>query len=143
MLYQKNDCISFGKEFLPMPDDMPPAVDSLPVLIVDDEPAILDLLRSVLEDEGFTVITASNGTDALSLIQRTPVALVLTDLMMPLVSGINLARQLRSSPQTASIPLLLMSAAMPQQVNPIFAAVIHKPFAVDTVVSIVRQFLPG
>jgi CheY-like chemotaxis protein len=143
MLYQKNDCISFGKEFLPMPDDMPPPADSLPVLIVDDEPAILDLLRSVLEDEGFTVITASNGAAALYLIQRTPIALVLTDLMMPLVSGIDLARQLHSSPQTASIPLLLMSAAMPQQINPIFATVIYKPFAVDTVVSIVRQFLPG
>ena len=126
-----------------MPDDMPPTGDSLPVLIVDDEPAILDLLRAILEDEGFTVMSASNGASALYLIQRTPIALVLTDLMMPLVSGIDLARQLHSSPQTASIPLLLMSAAMPQQVNPIFAAVIHKPFAVDTVVGIVRQFLPG
>jgi CheY-like chemotaxis protein len=124
-----------------MPDDMPPAASS-PVLIVDDEPAILDLLRSVLEDEGFTVMTASNGAAALYLIQQTPIALVLTDLMMPLVSGIDLARQLHSNPQTASIPLLLMSAAMPQQVSTIFAAVIHKPFAVDTVVSIVRQFLP-
>lgn len=126
-----------------MPDDMLPAGNSLPVLIVDDEPAILDLLRAILEDEGFTVMTASNGTAALYLIQRTPVALVLTDLMMPLVSGLDLARQLRSSPQTANIPLLLMSAALPQQVNPIFTAVIPKPFAVDTVVSIVRQFLPG
>src|SRR6476660_6469002 len=123
--------MSFGNERVPIPDDIPPAAASLPVLIVDDEPHILDLLRDVLEDEGFTVITASNGAAALYLIQRSPVALVLTDLMMPFVSGIDLARQLHSSPQTANIPLLLMSAAMPAHVSPIFAAVIHKPFVVD------------
>ena len=117
--------------------------DQRRVLVADDEPDLLYAIKLYLEDEGFTVITASNGAGALYLIQRTPIALVLTDLMMPLVSGIDLARQLRSSPQTASIPLLLMSAAMPQQAYPIFAAVIHKPFAVDTVVRIVRQFLPG
>jgi len=127
----------------PVPDDMPPAAGSLPVLIVDDEPAIVDLLRAVLEDEGFTVVTASNGAAALYLIQRTPVALVLTDLMMPLVSGMDLARQLHSNSQTANIPLLLMSAAMPAQVSPIFAAVIHKPFVIDKVIDILRQFLPG
>jgi DNA-binding response OmpR family regulator len=125
-----------------MPDAHPPEAKPLPVLIVDDEPNILDLLRDVLEEEGFTVITASNGAAALYLIQRIPVALVLTDLMMPLVSGIDLAHQLRSIPETATIPLLLMSAAMPEHVNSIFAAVIHKPFEVDAVVDIVRQFLP-
>jgi CheY-like chemotaxis protein len=134
--------MSFGNELLPMPDDIPPEAASLPVLIVDDEPHILDLLRDVLEDEGFTVITASNGAAALYLIQRSPVALVLTDLMMPFVSGIDLARQLHSNPQTATVPLLLMSAVMPQQVSSIFAAVIHKPFEVDALVQLVRQFLP-
>lgn len=125
-----------------MPNTTSPEAISLPVLIVDDEPNILNLLRDVLEEEGLMVITASNGAAALYLIQRTPVALVLTDLMMPFVSGLDLARQLHGNPQTATIPLLLMSAAMPQQISPIFAAVIYKPFAVDTVVQIVRQFLP-
>lgn len=125
-----------------MPDDTSPEASLLPVLIVDDEPIILDLLRDVLEDEGFRVVTASNGAAALYLIQRTPVALVLTDLMMPFVSGIDLARQLHSNPQTAAIPLVLMSAALPQQVSDIFAAVIHKPFDVDTIVRVVRQLLP-
>ena len=125
-----------------MPDDIPPEAASLPVLIVDDEPNILDLLRDVLEDEGFTVITASNGAAALYLIQRSPVALVRTDLMMPFVSCVDLARQLHSNPQTATVPLLLMSAVMPQQVSDIFAAVIRKPFEVDAIVRIVRQFLP-
>lgn len=125
-----------------MPDHIPPAAGALPVLIVDDEPHILNLLCAVLEEEGLSVITASNGAAALYLIQRTPVALVLTDLMMPMVSGLDLAHQIHSNSQTASIPLLLMSAAMPHQASALFAAVIHKPFALDAVVRMVRQFLP-
>jgi len=120
----------------------PPQAVSLPVLIVDDEPFILILIRDILEEQGLAVITASNGVAALYLIQQTPIALVLTDLMMPMVSGIELARQLHSNPQTAHIPLLLMSAAMPEPPSSIFAAVIHKPFAIDGLVHNVRQFMP-
>jgi CheY-like chemotaxis protein len=138
----ERDLRSLANERVSKPDDIPPEAASRPVLIVDDEPIILDLLRDVLQDEGFTVITANNGAAALYLIERTPVALVLTDLMMPFVSGIDLAQQLHSNPQTAGIPLLLMSAVMPRQVGHIFAAVIHKPFEVDAIVRIVRQFLP-
>ena len=126
-----------------MLDARPPQAVSLPVLIVDDEPHILTLLRDVFEEDGLTVITVSNGAAALYLIQRTPIALVLTDLMMPMVSGLELAHQLHSNPQTAHIPLLLMSATMPQPPSPIFAAVIHKPFAIEGLVGIVRQFLPN
>ena len=114
-----------------------------PVLIVDDEPVILELLRDVLEEAGFEVLTASNGAAALYVIQRTPVALVLTDFMMPNVTGIELAQQLHTNPQTATIPLLLMSAALPQPVGDAFAAVIHKPFAIENMVEIVRRFLPA
>jgi CheY-like chemotaxis protein len=120
-----------------------PKAASLPVLIVDDEPEILDLLRDILEYEGFTVIVATNGALALKQIHRVPVALVLTDLMMPFVSGVELARQVHNNSQTATIPVVLMSAAMPEHVDDIFAAVIHKPFSVDTIVRIVRQCLPG
>ena len=125
-----------------MPDDILPEAASRPVLIVDDKSHILDLLCDILEDEGFTVITANNGAVALRLIQQAPIALVLTDLMMPFVSGVDLARQLQSDPQTATIPVLLMSAAAPQHVSASFAAVIHKPFEIDAIVRIIHQFLP-
>ena len=120
----------------------PPLKRPRPVLIVDDEPTILDLLRDVLEDEGIAVLTAANGAAALALIRRTPVALVLTDLMMPRLTGTELARQLHSDPQTTKIPLILMSAISPQQGGDTFVAMIQKPFSVDSVVKVVRQFLP-
>lgn len=127
----------------PLSDVIPPETASLAVLIVDDEPNILDLLRDILEAEGYTVVTANNGAAALYQIQRSPIALVLTDFMMPFASGIDLARQIHRNPHTALIPLVLMSAAVPEQVSDIFAAVIHKPFSIDTIVHVVRQLLPG
>ena len=116
---------------------------SRPVLIADDEPVILDLLRDVLEEAGFAVMTVSNGAAALNLVRRTPVALILTDLMMPNISGLELAQQIRSNPQTAAIPIVLMSAAMPQRVDDSFTAVIHKPFEIDQIVQVVRKLLPA
>ena len=122
-----------------MSDSRPSPSPSLPLLIVDDEPEIANLLRDVFEDEGYRVLTASNGTAALSLLQRTPVALVVTDLMMPQLSGLELAQRLRSNPQTATIPLILMSAALPHEVSDLFALVIKKPFTIDAIVRAVRQ----
>jgi CheY-like chemotaxis protein len=57
----------------------------LPLLIVDDEPPILDLLHETLQDAGYPVLTASNGREALAIAEQTRLALVLTDVMMPYV----------------------------------------------------------
>ncbi|MDQ2999015.1 MAG: response regulator [Chloroflexota bacterium] len=122
--------------------DAPALPTALPLLIVDDEPEILDLLHTILEEEGFRVLAARNGAAALDLVQRTPVSLVLTDLMMPQLSGLELAQRLRSEPQTAAIPLVLMSAALPPQVGDVFTAVIQKPFVIDALLRIVRELLP-
>jgi CheY-like chemotaxis protein len=125
-----------------MSDAVPSLPASLPLLIVDDEPEILDLLRNVLEDAGFAVLTASNGAVAFSLLQHTPVALVITDFMMPQLSGLGLAQRLRNNPQTVAIPLILMSAVMPQQVSGMFAMFVQKPFSIDVIVDLVQQMLP-
>jgi len=124
-----------------MPDIVPARSPALPILVVDDEDEIVNLLCAVLEDDGFRVLTAKNGADALTLIQQNPVALVLTDLMMPQGSGLDLARRLRGDPQTARIPIILMSAAMPRQVSQLFTHVIHKPFSIDVVIDMVHQLL--
>ena len=128
------------QEDLPSSTDAAPGARVLPVLIVDDDLQIVDMLRNVLEDAGFAVLTAGDGEAALSLLQHTPVALVLTDLMMPQLTGLQLAQQMRSDPRTAVIPVLVMSAALPPHMPDVFAAVIPKPFALDDLVTSVRQF---
>jgi two-component system cell cycle response regulator len=96
--------MSSEHDTLPSSNAASPALPALPILIVDDDPFMLDLLRDVLEAAGFVVLTAGDGKAALALLQHTPVALVLTDLMMPNVTGLQLAQQLWSNPETAAIP---------------------------------------
>jgi len=128
------------QESLPSSTAPASAPHALPVLIVDDEPAILEMLRDVLQEAGFVVLTEHDGKAALDLLAHTRVALVLTDLMMPQVTGLQLAQQLRSDPRRAAIPVLVMTAALPPHLADVFAAVLPKPFAMDDLVAIVRQF---
>ena len=127
-------------EFLPASNADSPFPDALPVLIVDDDPVILAMLRDVLEEAGMVVLTARDGKAALALLQRTPVGLVLTDLMMPFVTGFQLAQQLHSNPASAGVPVVLMSAALPPHLADVFAAIVPKPFVLDELVETVRQF---
>jgi len=128
----------------------PPSSDSRmttpplgPILIVDDEPVILEMLCDVLAEEGFEVITARDGRAALALLQQTTVVLVLMDFMMPHMDGIELAEALRRDRRTAAIPLVLMTAVTLPRVTTPFVAVLRKPFALDKLVRLVRQFGPG
>jgi two-component system, OmpR family, response regulator VicR len=94
--------------------EMTSSKSMLPVLIVDDDLAVVNLLRTVLQEEGFPVETANNAGAALFFVlERTPVALVVTDFMMPGLSGLEFADVLRHDPRTATVPVILMSAFPP------------------------------
>src|SRR2546430_871031 len=74
------------------------------ILIVDDEPGILDSLQKVFERESLRVLTAPGGAEALELLRREPVSILLTDLVMPGMSGLDLLKASRSlSPETETI----------------------------------------
>ena len=77
------------------------------ILIVEDDGDLLEVLKFVLEDEGYRVSTAEGGADALSLAASEEVNLVLLDIEMPGISGIEVARRLRADPRTANIVLAL------------------------------------
>ena len=80
------------------------------VLLVEDEPAQREVLAYNLQAEGFVVTQASNGEEALLLIQEAKPDLVLLDWMMPLVSGLEVCRRLKMRPETRSIPIIMLSA---------------------------------
>lgn len=127
----------------PSSDEMASSKPALPVLVVDDDPVVLDMLRTVLQEEGFPVEAANNAGAALFFVlERTPVALVVTDFMMPGLSGLEFADVLRRDPRTATVPVILMSAFPPPDVETRVAAVIAKPFELDELVRLVRQFWP-
>jgi DNA-binding response OmpR family regulator len=80
------------------------------VLIVEDEPDIRDLLGFHLEREGYLVSTARTGADALRQIATSPPDLVLLDLMLPEVDGLEVCRRLRREPRTTSLPIVMLTA---------------------------------
>ena len=88
---------------------MAPSADPS-VLLVDDEPDILDLLSYNLEREGFQVATASNGADALKQAQAHPPDVVVLDVMMPRMDGIETCRRFREDAALRLIPILMLTA---------------------------------
>ncbi|BBC24625.1 sensor histidine kinase [Pseudanabaena sp. ABRG5-3] len=80
------------------------------LLIVDDVPDNLFLVRTILEEEGYEIITASNGYEALKIIESEPIDLVLLDVMMPLMDGYEVTRRIRAMKDLPFIPILLITA---------------------------------
>ena len=80
------------------------------VLLVEDEPAQREVLAYNLEAEGFRVVQASNGEDALMLVEEDTPDIIILDWMMPEVSGIEVCRRLKIRPETRAIPIIMLSA---------------------------------
>jgi CheY-like chemotaxis protein len=77
------------------------------ILIVEDDGALLEVLRYVFEDEGYQVSTADNGADALQMIAVTRIDLVVLDCSMSKMSGFEVARTLRADERTSQVPIAL------------------------------------
>ena len=80
------------------------------VLIVEDEAPLVTMLRYNLEREGFSVEAAADGEEALLCIAERPPDAVLLDWMLPLVSGLEVCRQIRRAPATRSLPVIMLTA---------------------------------
>jgi CheY-like chemotaxis protein len=81
------------------------------VLIVEDERDLLDSLRDFFEDEGYSVLTAENGAEALALLASSdPPSVVVLDLMMPIVDGNEVFAQMRREPRLAAVPVIVSTS---------------------------------
>src|SRR5687767_3368284 len=84
--------------------------DSLPkILIVDDEPSNLILLERVFHRH-YEVVCAENGRDALGILEQSPIDIVLLDIMMPMMTGLQVLQVIRSQPALVELPVVLVSA---------------------------------
>ncbi len=81
------------------------------VLIVDDELPIAETLCELLQAEGYETVSAGNGKEALAAFDTTSPDLVVSDVMMPLLDGRELVREIRASPRGHRLPIILISAA--------------------------------
>jgi CheY-like chemotaxis protein len=84
------------------------------VLVVDDDPVIQKLLQVNFEMEGYSVITAGDGEEGLAKAQAEHPDAVVLDVMMPKMDGLEVARRLKSDPDTEGIPIILLSAKAQQ-----------------------------
>jgi CheY-like chemotaxis protein len=114
------------------------------ILLVDDESAILDALRAVLEDAGYGVVTAGNGAEGLMRLREAHPDLVLTDTMMPVLDGVGLVRQIKAEPDYRSIPVIMMSAArwaLPKEDQSKVATFFQKPFDLDALLATIGKLI--
>ncbi len=85
-------------------------MDSGKILIVDDEPDIVEFLRYNLEKEGFTVLAAHNGEDGIRIAERERPDLIILDIMMPIMDGVEVCRHLRSRPEFSKTLIAFLTA---------------------------------
>ena len=113
----------------------------LRILIAEDDPTIAEMIQDVLSDEGYTVAHARDGLDALERINRERYALLIADLMMPRMDGRGLRAALANNPDTASLPVILMSATsnLLASDRTSFAGVLAKPFHLDVLSELVAR----
>src|SRR5919106_1853922 len=110
------------------------------VLVADDEPAVLEVLTEVVEDLGHQVVRAHDGREALHIAKQQHPQLVVTDHMMPRLSGVELCRAMRSDDDLRYVPVILLSAALPPEANEA-SAFLAKPFELEEFESLVTRTL--
>ena len=81
-----------------------------PILVVDDDPNSLDIVKTYLESRGYTVATATDGKDALAKLEELQPALLLLDVMMPGMDGWEVARVVKNHPKFRSVRVIMLTA---------------------------------
>lgn len=117
------------------------------ILVIDDEPSVLDVLRKILQLEGYEVITAANGEEGLELFRQFPCDLVITDMVMPVKDGLQTILDLRK--EKPDIPVVAMSGGgtISKERYLVIAGyldkviTIPKPFSVESITGAVTTLL--
>ena len=116
----------------------------LTILVVDDEFGVAEVLESILEDEGYRVVTAINGRQGLARFAEGIPNLVLLDYMMPIMGGAAMLAAMRADPMLAAVPVVMMSSldeATVRQECGDAVGFLRKPFRVEGVIATVRRAL--
>lgn len=117
------------------------------VLIADDDPAILRLIKTIVEKEGFTVLAARDGKEAYKFLQSgEPLAAAIFDVVMPYIQGTDLVRYMQSEKRFMKIPVIMMTAEQnPRLSLESFSAgaiaFLPKPFTSSQLQAMVRMFV--
>jgi DNA-binding response OmpR family regulator len=114
------------------------------VLVVEDDAALLSMVGTALLFEGFKVETAGNGAEGLNCLRRATPDLILLDLVLPWINGLEVLATLRNDPATEDVPVIVMTgtATRPQDLNGLGPVdIVHKPFEIDRLVNLTAKVL--
>ena len=116
------------------------------ILVVDDEFGVAEVLEATLADEGYRVLTAIDGQDALVILAQSRPDIVLLDYMMPVMDGVAMMRAMQSDPNLRTLPVVMMSAlpevAISSQIGG-YAAFLRKPFKINLLLNVLTRVLSG
>lgn len=117
------------------------------ILVADDDPAILRLVKAIVEKEGYTVISARDGKEAYKLLQSgEPFVAAIFDVVMPYIQGTELAKHMQSEKRLMKIPVIIMTAEQnPRLSSESFSsgavAFLPKPFTTAQLQTMLRMFV--
>jgi DNA-binding response OmpR family regulator len=118
--------------------DATPARRSPTILIIDDEDYVAELIATALRLAGYTIHTCYNGREGLIQAQIETFDLLIIDIMMPFLSGDDLARELRAADKTRDTPIVLISAGTRPRDELPNAVFVPKPFDIEQIVDVVE-----
>jgi DNA-binding response OmpR family regulator len=115
------------------------------LLLVEDDPDILNFLATALKFSGYRVVTARNGTEGLEAVKKERPAMIIADIMMPKLDGFGLVHRLRINPETRSIPVVFITATYVASEDKEFALdigatrFIQKPVALEELLATITE----
>ena len=111
------------------------------ILIVEDNHDIRDLMEILLRQGGYNVFLAENGKKAIEILENIHVPdLILLDIEMPVMSGLDFLKATKSNPKFAGIPVIILSAAKAGEVD-LIEEIIHKPFNIEDLLASISKIL--
>lgn len=116
------------------------------ILVVDDDPSIVNLLKENLEDQGYRVLAGFDGQAALQMARNSVPSLIILDVNMPLINGLKALEFLRGNETTRNIPVIFLTGENSDRVSPALDAAtrvthLKKPIDLEDLNSLVRQTL--
>lgn len=118
------------------------------ILVVEDEPTNQEVAEVILASEGFEVLLAGNGQEGIDMARRAKPDLIVMDILMPVLDGLSATRELKSDPETAHIPILVVTAKASHSDRGAAEAAgcdafLAKPYRNSVLVEAIRQLLPA
>ncbi len=116
------------------------------IMVVDDDPDIVDLVSDILAPRGHEMVRAQTGEEALEKLEKEKIDLIIMDIMMPVMDGINACERIKRNPETSHIPIVMLTVKqdLESKIEAIGVEVdeyLTKPFDADILVELVKRYL--